>query len=191
MKKIILIAVLLVHFFNVHSQKNPVQYTDKEWQEMMTYLEGKCELVRLSVSKKYKKKKIKKDLRIVKLINELQDKQHIEHSTILKTIKGYKLKLNTNFRTADGDIEYLVYDVIGGYLACELSIAVRDNGAAYRMNIAMENLDYMYVCEEMGDAPLLNFHYVYQYLRPSAKFKIGFTGYEGGFISQIELNKST
>ena len=51
MKKIILLAVMFIHFTNVYSQRNPVQYTDKEWQEMMTHLENKCELVRLSGDK--------------------------------------------------------------------------------------------------------------------------------------------
>lgn len=57
MKKMILTAIMLIHFFNVYSQRNPVQYTDKEWQEMMTHLENKCESVRLIVNKKYKKGK--------------------------------------------------------------------------------------------------------------------------------------
>lgn len=90
----------------------------------------------------------------------------------------------------EGNVKYIWYSLMSGYMECELYLTIRDDGSAYNMNINMGNLDD-FVCDEMGHAPLLNFHYVYQYLRPNAKFKIGFTGYEGGFVSEIKLNKSS
>jgi len=191
MKKMILAAIMLIHFLNVYSQKNSVQYTDKEWQEMMIHLENKCESVKLIVNKKYKKRKIKKDLRLIKALNEITAKSYLNQSIAEGILKKHKVKIHSFPKLMDkGETKYIWYSLISGYMECELYLSTRDDGSVYTVNITMGNLDD-FVCDEMGHAPVLNFHYVYQYLRPNAKFKIGFTGYEGGFVSQIVLNKST
>lgn len=182
--------VMLIHFLNVYAQRNPVQYTDKEWQEMMAHLENKCESVRLIVNKKYKKRKIRKDLRLIKALNEMADKSYLNESMAESILKKYKVKIHLFPTVVDeGNIKYIWYSLTSGYMESELYLKVRDEGSVYGININMGNLDD-FVCDEMRHAPLLNFHYVYQYLRPNAKFKIGFTGYEGGFVSEITLNKS-
>ncbi len=189
MKKIILVLLLLTNLSDVYSQQNPVKYTNVEWQAMMEDLEDKCESLHLSISKKRKKRKIKKDLKIVKALNEIVRKPYINHTKTLSILKKYKVKLHGPPRSMNDDVDYIWYRLIGGYIGCELYLVIKDDGSAYRINIDIDDFDY-FTCTEMGDAPILSFHYVYKYLRPNMNFKLGFDGYEGSFMAKILLDKS-
>lgn len=178
MKNIIAGIFLIFFSFKMEAQLYPpMRYSDTEWQQMMQHLDSICEVYQLSVVKKYRKRKIKKDLKIINVLNEIL-KDNLNVAEVKNILVKNKIKIH--YFSSNEKLNWTDCSLTGGYMTYQLNIETRHDKPDYGTYINIGNSYDNFYCDETS-AQLLNFYYVYTYLRPSMDFKLGFDEYEGVF----------
>ncbi len=188
MSKIALILILSFNFLFMYGQKTPIRYSETEWQVMMKNIQKECTEYDTFIQRKYKKRKRKKDLKILHLINEMitVGREPLMNDIITK----HKVKFNGASVNPDYPLtkkkRYAIYDFRGGYLMWSVIFYMEENGCTSKIDVSIGNEKYEVFCqEEQNKGEPLNFHYAYNYIRPHADFRIGFDSFTGFFMSEI------
>jgi len=188
MGKITLTLIILFNFFSMYGQELPIRYSEIEWQAMMEYIEKECADYDTFIQRKYKRRKIKKDLKILRLINEMiaVGKEPLMNDIVAKhKVKFYGASVNPDYPLTQKK-RYAIYDFRGGYLMWSVIFYIKENGVTSKVEVSIGNEKYEVFCQEIQNkGEPLNFHYVYNYIRPHADFRIGFDSFTGFFMSEI------
>jgi len=181
-KSVIILCIFFVFINSINGQDSNLRCEDIDWKEAIHYLENQCPQFELYRLKKYKKYKIKKDIRVVNAINEMIELDSITHLQITKILNKNKISFYIAGQSEGKFFQYGISNT--GYVSFRLSLSPN------LLEVDITNHSrYTLMCSKTNITYILNFYYIYEYLKPYVNFKVCFYDYDDAFIASKRFNE--